>query len=112
MRQLVTLLHLHGIYLNAFAFSHDVKKSVYHAGGSRICFLTGLEPAESLQGGLCLLASAQVLSGRITGALVARPLQHARTHAKKQAQGDAHDHANYNGTFGSVCEYSRCNSRL
>lgn len=76
-------LQLHEIYFNVFAFSHDVKKSVYHAGGSRICFPTGLEPAESLLGGLCLLASAQVVSGRIKGTLVARPLQHARTQKSK-----------------------------
>lgn len=41
---------------------------------SLICFLAGLEAAESLQGGLRLLASAQVLSGLIEGALAARPL--------------------------------------
>lgn len=57
-----------------------MKESVYHACGSRICFLTRLEPAESLQGGLCLLASAQALSGRIKGTLAL-----SNTHARKQA---------------------------
>lgn len=47
-----------------------------------IGFQPGFEPAEFLQGGLCLLASAQVLTGCIKGAVCSLSLTH--THKSKQ----------------------------
>lgn len=51
---------------------------------SLLHFQPALEPAESLHGGLCLLASAQVLTGCIKGALSFSPAplhMHRQTHA-------------------------------
>lgn len=53
---------------------------------SLIGFQPGFEPAEFLQGGLCLLASAQVLTGCIKGAVCSLSLTNT------QIQTDKHKH--------------------
>lgn len=55
-------------------------------------FKAGFGPAESLQGGLCLLASVQVLTGCIKGVVRSLSLSHKHTYR----QTDIHTHTEAN----------------
>lgn len=77
---------------------------------SLLHFQPALEPAESLHGGLCLLASAQVLTGCIKGALSFSP---ALLHMHRQTHARTHTHARMLNPimtcpFGEMLRVSPC----